>query len=174
MIPYVTHQPISLSMNPYHHSSNDEKRCNSSSCAPHDCECAMDSSNDIPHRACRRSRLRQLLVPALFALATVATIIFICCMRNLNTLGIFDGGVLEVGKRALNATQSNTGGSTFLNNKYYLIIVIVGLFLLLVFAIMLSAWCCRGIFQNPCCCPCYLCACCGGLACLDCIACGLC
>ena len=51
-------------------------------------------------------------------------------------------------------------------------------------------------FENPCCCPCYLCACCGGLgkllpylfnlfggvtdnlvflaACLDCIACGLC
>lgn len=45
----------------------------------------------------------------------------------------------------------------------YLIVVIVGLFVLLVLAIMLSAWCCRGAFENPLCCPCYLCACCGGL-----------
>lgn len=51
----------------------------------------------------------------------------------------------------------------------------------MVAAICLSAWCCRGMsvrllgshkfiidifsgaFQNPLCCPCYLCACCGGL-----------
>ena len=59
----------------------------------------------------------------------------------------------------------------------------------------------KGVFKNPCCCPCYLCACCGGLgmvfflflfffltrltvpfplfdfliiACLECLACGLC
>ncbi len=58
----------------------------------------------------------------------------------------------------------------------------VGLFLVVLAAICLSAWCCRGTFftlsgscrrltlyisagsfENPLCCPCYLCACCGGL-----------
>ena len=66
----------------------------------------------------------------------------------------------------------------------YLIIVFVGLFLVLIAGIMLSYWCCKGkvpscqdvsrteslhdfpnvgSFENPLCCPCYLCACCGGL-----------
>lgn len=64
----------------------------------------------------------------------------------------------------------------------YLIIIFVGLFVVLILGIMLSAWCCKGssmqrrrqchrlnvhldtgAFQNPLCCPCYLCACCGGL-----------
>ena len=55
--------------------------------------------------------------------------------------------------------------------------------MVLILGIMLSAWCCRGqplcymwtilvkltlpllsgSFENPLCCPCYLCACCGGL-----------
>ena len=45
----------------------------------------------------------------------------------------------------------------------YLIVIFVGLFLCLVLGVMLSAWCCRGSFENPLCIPCYLCACCGGL-----------
>ena len=63
----------------------------------------------------------------------------------------------------------------------YLIVIFVGLFLVLIAGIMLSFWCCRGkvpscqdmsrtehspnlgSFENPLCCPCYLCACCGGL-----------
>ena len=66
----------------------------------------------------------------------------------------------------------------------YLIIVFVGLVLVLIAGLCLSAWCCKGAcfmiisftpplswhgvhsigsFQNPLCCPCYLCACCGGL-----------
>jgi hypothetical protein len=45
----------------------------------------------------------------------------------------------------------------------YLIVVFVGLVVCVILAIMLSAWCCRGAFENPLCCPCYLCACCGGL-----------
>jgi len=123
-----------------------------------------------------KTRRRRLLIPAAICIATIATVIFICCLRNLGTLSIFalDGGVLEVGKRALGARAASSGNSSFLNNKLYIILIVVGLFLVLVFAIMLSAWCCRESFENPCCCPCYLCACCGGLACLDCIACGLC
>lgn len=65
----------------------------------------------------------------------------------------------------------------------YLIIVFVGLVVVLIAGIMLSYWCCKGkippcqdvscadshdfpnvgSFENPLCCPCYLCACCGGL-----------
>lgn len=177
---HVTRQPISLNTMDLHYDRyHDEKRHNPTTyCASRDCECAETNSLSH-HRACHKSRLRRLLVPALLCIATVATIIFICCIRNLNTLGVFalDDGVLGVGKRALGArdsTGSNSGNSSFVNNKLYLIIVFVGLLLVLVFAIMLSAWCCRSSFENPCCCPCYLCACCGGLACLDCIACGLC
>ncbi|KAJ7458774.1 hypothetical protein B0H11DRAFT_2060940 [Mycena galericulata] len=64
----------------------------------------------------------------------------------------------------------------------YLIVVFVGLLVMLVLAVMLSVWYCRDPFENPLCCPCYLCTVCvtcGGLD-LDpetfqeCIACGLC
>ncbi|KAM5545748.1 hypothetical protein V8D89_000786 [Ganoderma adspersum] len=72
-------------------------------------------------------------------------------------------------------SDGTTGSSsTFVSHKYYLIIVFVGLVLVVLAAICLSAWCCRGVFENPLCCPCYVCACCGGLACLECIGCGLC
>ncbi|OBZ72826.1 hypothetical protein A0H81_06715 [Grifola frondosa] len=71
-------------------------------------------------------------------------------------------------------TTGSSGNNTFVDHKLYLIIVFVGLFLVLIMAICLSAWCCKGVFENPLCCPCYLCACCGGLACLECIGCGLC
>lgn len=64
--------------------------------------------------------------------------------------------------------------SVFVKNKLYLVVAIVGLVVVVILAVMLSAWCCRGAFENPLCCPCYLCACCGGLACLECIGCGLC
>ncbi|RDX56463.1 hypothetical protein OH76DRAFT_1451580 [Lentinus brumalis] len=76
-------------------------------------------------------------------------------------------------KRQANGPAGN-GGNTFVDRKYYLIVVFVGLVLVILAAICLSAWCCRGAFENPLCCPCYLCACCGGLACLECIGCGLC
>jgi len=171
----VTRQPISLtSMDPYYH---DEKSRNPPACTSDDCECS--NSDATSHRACHKSRLRQLLLPAFISVVTIAAIIFVSCINDLIALGVFDSGdgALGLGKRALGARDSSgtgTGDSSFVNNKLYLIIIFVGLFLVLIFAIMLSAWCCRGSFENPCCCPCYLCACCGGLACLDCIACGLC
>ncbi|KAG2002254.1 transcription factor TFIIIB complex subunit brf1 [Coprinopsis cinerea AmutBmut pab1-1] len=62
----------------------------------------------------------------------------------------------------------------FTARKLYLIVIFIGLFVVLVLGVMLSAWCCKGAFRNPLCCPCYLCACCGGLMCLECIGCGLC
>jgi len=62
-----------------------------------------------------------------------------------------------------NGSGIPSGNSPFVKNKLYLIVVIVGFFVVLLLAVMLSAWCCRGAFRNPLCCPCYLCACCGGL-----------
>ena len=74
--------------------------------------------------------------------------------------------------------------SHYVNPKVYLIVIFVGLLVVVILAVMLSAWCCKGeqpqfllflscltkvyqkptgAFKNPCCCPCYLCACCGGL-----------
>jgi len=169
---HVTHQPMSLtSMDPYFDHYHDEKSLNPPSYTSHDCEC------ENPHNTCHKSRLYRLLIPAILSVVMIATIIFVSCIKDLAALGVFgpDEGVIGLGKQALGArdtTGSNNG--SFLNNKLYLIVIFVGLFLVLILAIMLSAWCCRGSFENPCCCPCYLCACCGGLACLDCIACGLC
>jgi len=80
-------------------------------------------------------------------------------------------------RQSTGSTGSSSNGSSqgpFVKNKLYLIIVFVGLLICLILAVMLSAWCCKGAFKNPLCCPCYLCACCGGLACLECISCGLC
>ncbi|EGN97555.1 hypothetical protein SERLA73DRAFT_184303 [Serpula lacrymans var. lacrymans S7.3] len=157
----ISSQPASLSkMDLY----TDEKHPTSTS--PSNCECA----NSASHRTCHKSRLRRILVPALLSLLAVTALFFVACVSDFDVwgvLGMGSGGPLA--KR-----QSSTNQSSFTQNKLYLIVVFVGLFLVLIAGIMLSAWCCRGAFQNPLCCPCYLCACCGGLACLECIGCGLC
>ncbi|KZT40936.1 hypothetical protein SISSUDRAFT_1059834 [Sistotremastrum suecicum HHB10207 ss-3] len=91
-----------------------------------------------------------------------------------------EGGDAHGGMFKRQTGGSGAGGSTgntqspFIKNKLYLIVVLVGLFLVLIAAIFLSFWCCKGAFENPCCCPCYLCACICGLECLECLACGLC
>jgi len=167
---HVTRQPMSLSsMDPYY--EHDEKHHNPPPYAPHDCECA--DPNAPSHRACHESRSRRLLIPALISTVTVIAIILISCIHDLVTLGVFsaDDGVLGLGKRALGARDSSgtDSGSSFVDNKcafsnfdvnsygtglmqtnclVYLIIVFVGLFLVLVFGIMLSAWCCRGISRS--------------------------
>ena len=119
---HVTRQPMSLnSMDPYSDYSPVEKPHSSPYCTTQDCECSQ--SNTISHGACHKTRLRRLLIPAVLSIATVATIFFICCLRNLDTLGIFalDGGVLELGKHALGARDttsgSSSGSSSFMNNK---------------------------------------------------------
>ncbi|KIM71215.1 hypothetical protein PILCRDRAFT_758934 [Piloderma croceum F 1598] len=141
--PHVSRQPISLSsMDLY----CDEKRPSPPSYASHDCECTNG-----PHHECHKSRRRQFLViVSLIFSITAIGIILISCIHDLATLGVFGGddGVLGLAKRALGArdTSGTDSGSSFVNNKLYLIVVLVGLFLVLVFAIMLSAWCCRGMF----------------------------
>ncbi|CAE7231690.1 unnamed protein product [Rhizoctonia solani] len=118
---------------------------------------------------CHARRLRVLL-PALLALLTIASLaIWLWCSDGLGDLSADVASSLW--KRQ---SSTSSGESSFVKNKLYLIVIFVGLFVCLILAIMLSAWCCKSSFENPLCCPCYLCACCGGLACLECISCGLC
>jgi hypothetical protein len=131
-----------------------------------ECENAQSS-----HRGCHTARLRALLVPAavlaVFLTGLAAWLCFSSMMAG-------DTGLMEgLFRRAVDDGSSN-GDSPFVKNKLYLIVILVGLFVVVILAIMLSFWCCKGAFENPLCCPCYLCACCGGLACLECIGCGLC
>ncbi|TFK51209.1 hypothetical protein OE88DRAFT_1808011 [Heliocybe sulcata] len=129
------------------------------------------------HSHTHRINKRWLLVPALLALLSLILIACVALAQPDSTFsGLlfgYDGLAEGLVKRAAGDGTGNNNG-VFVNRKYYLIIVFVGLFLVVLAAIMLSFWCCRGAFQNPLCCPCYLCACCGGLTCLECIGCGLC
>lgn len=129
--------------------------------------CRCSQAQVRSHRACHTARLRKMLGPILLVLLVLGAVILVGCMTHANffeTVLGGDGDPLSLVKRQ----------SSFTSNKLYLIIIFVGLLLVVVAAIMLSFWCCRGAFENPLCCPCYLCACCGGLACLECIGCGLC
>lgn len=140
---------------------------------PHSCEeggyAHPTSSN---HRRCHNGRLHRFLLPA--AIVSVVLLLLGCAMLAFNSscLG-YDSGMEGLVARALGSTTTSSGG-TFTKNKLYLVVIFVGLLVVVILAIMLSAWCCKGAFKNPLCCPCYLCACCGGLACLECVGCGLC
>jgi len=132
------------------------------------CDCAAVGS----HSSCHKSRLRRFLLPVAISLLLVGGLLVLSCVLEMDFMDLLLGGDgVVLGKRQ---TSSSGQQSSFTSKKLYLIIVFVGLFLVLIAAVMLSAWCCRGAFNNPLCCPCYLCACCGGLACLECIGCGLC
>ncbi|KAJ7442034.1 hypothetical protein FB451DRAFT_1440779 [Mycena latifolia] len=135
------------------------------------------------HIACHNGRLRRLLMPALIALRCSASLVALAGFIAL--LCFFDeggadlskiiGGLFQV-KRTVtgDGSGSTNSESAFTKHKLYLIVIFIGLLVVIILGVMLSAWCCKGAFENPCCCPCYLCACCGGLVCLECIGCGWC
>ncbi|KAI0773070.1 hypothetical protein BD413DRAFT_472899 [Trametes elegans] len=145
--------------------------------------------NGLPAAArrcrCERARSRRVVTALILAAFSLGLFLLISCLWDvafneaswISSLGLGEDGSgstwTAMSGFVKRATDAN-GQNTFVDRKYYLIIVFVGLFLVVLAAICLSAWCCRGAFENPLCCPCYLCACCGGLACLECIGCGLC
>ncbi|KAJ7757986.1 hypothetical protein B0H16DRAFT_1527762 [Mycena metata] len=132
--------------------------------------------NAAGHKHCHNGRLKRFLIPALVAIVALSGLFAVLCFlgESVGDPSEMLEGLFQV-KRAVDGGDSTgSTGSTFTKHKLYLIVVFVGLFVVLVLGVMLSAWCCKGAFENPCCCPCYLCACCGGLACLECIGCGLC
>lgn len=144
---------------------------NDSQVHDHNCEECDGTSNHSDHRRCHNGRLRRFLVPILALFVLLGTLLAIgSCMGGHADLSGW--GFENLVGRAVGDGTTNNG--TFVHNKLYLIVIFVGLFVVVILAICLSAWCCRGAFENPLCCPCYLCACCGGLACLECIGCGLC
>ncbi|KAF9061569.1 hypothetical protein BDP27DRAFT_327260 [Rhodocollybia butyracea] len=131
------------------------------------------SSVECPHaRRCHASRLKRVILILVSTLISLGVLVALSCVWDMYVNGSGDLG-LELMKR-VSDDSTNSGNGAFVDHKLYLIIVFVGLLLVVILGICLSAWCCRGSFENPLCCPCYLCACCGGLACLECIACGLC
>jgi len=145
-----------------------------SSTQPCTCEEQWGLDSTLPnhpndHRRCHNGRLRRFLLPA--AIISFVLLLVGCAALAFNNEFCLMGpdGLVA---RALNNTTNN--GDTFTKNKLYLIVIFVGVLVVIILAVMLSAWCCKGAFKNPLCCPCYLCACCGGLACLECIGCGLC
>ncbi|KAJ6535055.1 hypothetical protein B0H19DRAFT_1184817 [Mycena capillaripes] len=153
--------------------------------------------NSTGHKHCHNGSLKRILFPALMAIVALCGIFALFCFLGD---GLADPGEMIEGlfhvKRAVDGGSGSGSGteSAFTKHKLYLIVVFVGLVVVVILGVMLSAWCCRGAFENPCCCPCYLCACCGGLgtqsilpdlcitriltpsttACLECIGCGLC
>ncbi|EJD40874.1 hypothetical protein AURDEDRAFT_115744 [Auricularia subglabra TFB-10046 SS5] len=131
------------------------------------------------HCACHSARKRRLaLVGAGIAFVTLLVVLALSFTDpSVGVDALFSGGWKDgslLRRQVDNGSGSGSDDSPFVKNKLYLIVLFVGLFLCLVAAVMLAAWCCRGAFQNPLCCPCYCCALCGGLACIECISCGLC
>jgi len=160
------------------------------------------------HNNCHNNRLRQLFLPALIILLALGGLLAWSCV---SWHGWSTYGIDTLVRRAATDTASTGTGNTFVHKKrqfisfscliisysfprggwgllVYLIVIFVGLFVVLILGIMLSAWCCKsefpfhtpqtpppqpqlnsnffffsGSFENPLCCPCYLCACCGGL-----------
>ncbi|KAJ7443576.1 hypothetical protein FB451DRAFT_1568660, partial [Mycena latifolia] len=105
------------------------------------------------HKACHNGRLRRILMPAMISLVALAGFI-----------AEIVGGLFQVKRAGTGDGSGSTDSeSAFTKHKLYLIVIFVGLLVVLILGVMLSAWCCKGAFENPCCCPCYLCACCGGL-----------
>ncbi|EJC99436.1 uncharacterized protein FOMMEDRAFT_22957 [Fomitiporia mediterranea MF3/22] len=154
---------------PNHDHTHRHCQCQSQS----ECE-TQNSSHNACHARRRRCLIHFLLASAgVLLLLAAASFVYSCGWESV--LGMMgDGAEMALGKRQSNGSSNNDQQGVFVKNKLYLIVVLVGLFVCLILAIMLAAWCCRGAFNNPLCCPCYLCACCGGLACLECISCGLC
>ncbi|KAI9566617.1 hypothetical protein HD554DRAFT_2115099 [Boletus coccyginus] len=168
----VSTQPLPSSMDAYSVDEKSTTQCQIHLGSEGQCSCAADS-NPARHRACHQAMLRRLLLPVALLFLAIGTTLVISCVSDIDLYGLVNLGA-GVSDSPLGKRQSSSGESSFTQDKLYLIVVFVGLFLVLIAGIMLSYWCCRGSFQNPLCCPCYLCACCGGLACLECIGCGLC
>lgn len=155
----------------------DEKHQHAQQCQHGECAHGHAHEHSSNHRKCHGSRLRRMLLPLIISLLSVGAVLAFSCVYDM--LGLFGNGDGDYGslmKRQSNGAGGGTAGNdnAFVDRKLYLIVIFVGLVVVVILAICLSAWCCKGAFENPLCCPCYLCACCGGLACLECIGCGLC
>lgn len=126
----------------------------------HQCEHGQQTSFS-EHDNCHNFRLRRFLLPAILVFVALGGILAWSCMRGMPGWGA------DLMARAL-TDGSTSGESSFMKNKrqlaplthdfllinynliilraliVYLIVVFVGLFVVVILAIMLSAWCCKG------------------------------
>ncbi|PPQ80013.1 hypothetical protein CVT24_003848 [Panaeolus cyanescens] len=112
------------------------------------------------HRRCHTSTLRRIVLPV--AALIVGFLIIAgagCAMGGMSMMGssteMGDADVKSTGEGGWNlvsifgravADGANGNDNTFVNRKLYLIIIFVGLVLVVIAGIMLSAWCCKGVF----------------------------
>lgn len=121
----ITTQPNALSMDLYneydekhpHPPARTQNPCQTLSRSFQDCADCTDSPSQC-HNGCHKSRLHRLLIPAILLLISITAIISLSCLYDSSILGIFgpDDGILGLSKRAL-TNGTNSGGSTFVNNK---------------------------------------------------------
>ncbi|KAG6332902.1 hypothetical protein ID866_6189 [Astraeus odoratus] len=137
----VSTQPVPSSMpvqvNDFYVDEKHGQQCELHLVNESSCRCPQSRS----HRACHTARLRRMLVPILAVLLALGALLLVWWMSDIDLLDALfgDGNPLALGKR-----QSTTSsGSSFTNNKLYLIVIFVGLLLVVIAGIMLSFWCLR-------------------------------
>ncbi|KAG5635739.1 hypothetical protein H0H81_010239 [Sphagnurus paluster] len=88
------------------------------------CESGDECSNGHQHgRRCHNSRLRRLLFPALAAFFMLSALFALSCVYD--TSGLFEMGLSGLARRATGDTTSGNNG-TFVDKKYYIIVIVVG------------------------------------------------
>ncbi|KAJ3902824.1 hypothetical protein F5879DRAFT_962411 [Lentinula edodes] len=102
----------------------------------------LDDDCSSPHQCpnaqrCHGSRLRRVVLPIVVSLVSLGGLLALTCVLD---------AFFEVGEAGSLFKRATDGNGTFVNNKLYLIIVFVGLLLVVILGICLSAWCCRGMF----------------------------
>ncbi|KAF8968513.1 hypothetical protein BDZ97DRAFT_354584 [Flammula alnicola] len=108
----------------------------------HSCEQCHSTTSESDHRRCHNGRLRRFLAPFLIAVVLLGGLLAFRCLG-----GSSGWGMDTLVSRAIGDNTNN--GGTFVHNKLYLIVLFVGLLLVVIFAIMLSAWCCRESIVLP-------------------------
>ncbi|KAF8151353.1 hypothetical protein B0H34DRAFT_678003 [Crassisporium funariophilum] len=97
------------------------------------------------HRGCHNATLRRLFLPAIIALLLLGGLLAYGCASGHGAPAWMDGLV----RRAVGDGTSSSGtGGPFVNRKLYLVVIFVGLLVVVILAVMLSAWCCKVILMS--------------------------
>ncbi|KAI0702688.1 hypothetical protein C8Q76DRAFT_230479 [Earliella scabrosa] len=122
-------------------------------------------------------RHRQLRMAAIGIILSLALILLLSLLGTWDVKSLNSGTMLlattSLVKReapAADTPPTTTGSASalvttsfFIDQQYNLFYAIVLFFIVAFFAIRLTGWCCRGVFENPLCCPCYTLPCFTGL-----------
>lgn len=91
----------------------DEKHihAHSNQCQSSACQCGSNSST---HNPCHNARLRRLLVPVVFSLLTIAAVLLVSCLYDVDVFGL-GADTLDLANRATGNTTTNNG--SFVKHK---------------------------------------------------------